>query len=363
MMPKWWEYSYDVPFLHGVDRYGFSRNDCFIEDPDLPFKAIHEEYLKSLEVRKEKNLESAALVDGKFEERFWMRDSVAMKRFELLITLALDPSMGPPKVGRPKIKEELKSAKSDSSDPIVSTKANHYAPKVSSKLASNTARQSDTDDTDEMLATASDITKHKKKSKQVDVVTSAPELDETAISSQLEDLKSKYKEEGRLPSLASLISEDGVPVVFEHDAPEAPQYSDPQIYLEDHHQAYHIDGAIGAPAPYGYEYHYGEYPRDEYGRPYHHPHDRTAVDYHHGSGSYEGHTQYTEEQRAQYEEDRRRHYEEQHRAYEGYQPGPAPTHVAAVKDEYIYTNGSSSAHKRTSSTTAEVVASKKVRSD
>lgn len=384
-MPKWWEYSYDIPFLHGIDRYGFSRSDCFIEDPELPFQRVYQDFLKSLETRKAVNLEPATLVDGKFEERFWMRDSVAMKRFELLITLALDPSMEPPKVGRPKIRDDsgnMKSSRTDSSsDPIVSSKVatNSYAPKVPSKLANT--RHSDTDDTDEMLAAASSITNHTKKKaktskKAIDSaagVASLIDIDDSAVSSQMDDLKAQYPERfvesGRLPSLASLIPEDGVhPAVFDHHAEPAAQPS-PPMYLEDQHHAYHVEGS-NASAAYDYRHHHYAETRDEYGRPYYHHYGEARDEY--------GRPYYP-------------HYEEQapvaavsssyepappqHHHYEGYQPAPAPevhlSPIATQEEQHApLPPPSLTAHKRPSSTAeASVVGeeegavSKKARSD
>ena len=30
-LPKWWKYEYDIPFLTAVDRYGYSRGECFVD--------------------------------------------------------------------------------------------------------------------------------------------------------------------------------------------------------------------------------------------------------------------------------------------------------------------------------------------
>jgi hypothetical protein len=58
---------------------------------------VYEEFLKSLEVRKERNLAVTELVDGKFEDKFWMRDSVALKWLECLIAMVERPQRGPRK--------------------------------------------------------------------------------------------------------------------------------------------------------------------------------------------------------------------------------------------------------------------------
>jgi hypothetical protein len=33
-LPKWWKYEYDIPFLTAVDRYGYSRGECFVDGKD-----------------------------------------------------------------------------------------------------------------------------------------------------------------------------------------------------------------------------------------------------------------------------------------------------------------------------------------
>ncbi|KAJ3261825.1 choline dehydrogenase 7 [Boothiomyces macroporosus] len=111
-LPKWWDYSYDLPFLIGVERYGITRGDLFIEADDLPFKQIQNEFLKSLEERKKLNIGPSELVFDKFEEKFWMRDAVALKRFELLVNLAEKPA----KVKKTKV-SKLKSEPRGVSEP------------------------------------------------------------------------------------------------------------------------------------------------------------------------------------------------------------------------------------------------------
>lgn len=37
-LPKWWDYSFDYPFLVGADRFGLTRSDLFVEG--LRFRLI-----------------------------------------------------------------------------------------------------------------------------------------------------------------------------------------------------------------------------------------------------------------------------------------------------------------------------------
>ncbi|KAJ3277093.1 choline dehydrogenase 7 [Terramyces sp. JEL0728] len=189
-LPKWWDYSYDIPFLIGVERYGITRGDLFIEADDLPFKQIQNEFLKSLEERKKLNIGPSELVFDKFEEKFWMRDAVALKRFELLVNLAEKP-VKVKKTKVSKLKSDVRGASEPASDdaysdivppPVKKVKVASNADEfmqnepvaklfplvpVSAKKpeAANSSDVSSGDDTDEMLEQAAKCLVYSKKKK------------------------------------------------------------------------------------------------------------------------------------------------------------------------------------------------------
>ncbi|EGF78368.1 hypothetical protein BATDEDRAFT_35805 [Batrachochytrium dendrobatidis JAM81] len=90
-MPKWWEYSMDRPLLIGINRYGLLRPEPLYLDPELPFLQTFQEYSRSLEERKTFNVPNDELVWGKFEDKFWPREVLIVKRFELLVNYACRP--------------------------------------------------------------------------------------------------------------------------------------------------------------------------------------------------------------------------------------------------------------------------------
>ena len=148
-----------------------------------------------MEVRKQLNLLPAQVVDGKWEEKFWMRDSVALKRFELLVSIAEQPSKAPRKAGRPKAPKEETLKPFDPSDPktLNPATASGYIPAKYQK-----AYQDDSGgDTDEMLKAAADtINKSKKKryKKYPGPAQMLPRQDEQEIAQQLGELRNRYPE-------------------------------------------------------------------------------------------------------------------------------------------------------------------------
>ncbi|KAI8817172.1 SNF2 family N-terminal domain-containing protein [Fimicolochytrium jonesii] len=90
-LPTWWTAKHDLDFLKGVAKWGLTRNDLIIEDPDLMFYELHQEFLASLKKRASENLGKDELVDGKWEDKFWMREPVALRRFDALIEAAMKP--------------------------------------------------------------------------------------------------------------------------------------------------------------------------------------------------------------------------------------------------------------------------------
>lgn len=275
-MPKWWDYEYDHAFLTGVARYGFSRGESFIEADDLPFKEVHQRYLKSIEVRKTTSMAPSDLVDGKFEEKFWMRDSVAIKRLELLVTLAETPIEAPRK-GRKRnavkaLQDNAAAGAETSSDPIA--KAHAYAPKVASKLGPSASDHESGGDTDEMLAKAEKIIKKRKQPRKFkkEKVPAPSVLHDDEVAAKMEELKSNHAELSaghRLPSLASLIPEESTSTF------DAPYSHTPPEGASTYDAAYHHP-----PDPYAHP------PPDPYAHPpsdpYSHPPPPEDPYYHEG---------------------------------------------------------------------------------
>ncbi|KAJ3290493.1 choline dehydrogenase 7 [Borealophlyctis nickersoniae] len=90
-LPRWWTTEHDKGFLLGIARHGIHRSDLILEDPTLPFHELHEQYKKSLDVRWERKLAKDELVDGMWEESFWMSQPVQVRRFEALSDAVLCP--------------------------------------------------------------------------------------------------------------------------------------------------------------------------------------------------------------------------------------------------------------------------------
>jgi hypothetical protein len=210
--------------------------------------------LKSLEIRKQSNLLPAQVVDDKWEEKFWMRDSVALKRFELLVSIAEQPSKAPRKAGRPKsLKEDI--AKSfDPSDPrtVNPATASGYIPAKYQK-----AYQGDSGgDTDEMLKAAADtINKSKKKryKKLPGPADMLPRQDEQAIAQQLGELRDQYPEYA--PS---------------YPPPEHMYYEYPEHYAGYHQYEHDRPYATGYEHYPNYHHEYPQYrPAYENGEPVH----------------------------------------------------------------------------------------------
>ncbi len=200
-MPKWWDYNLDIPFLIGADRYGLLRSDLFVEDAELPFKEIHQEFLASLEKRKELNIPAAELVDNKFEDKFWMKDSAAVKRLEVLVDLS-------EKV--PKPKRTPRAKKDLNADPISEeglTKNLKLRIKLSNQDTNNfgsspkkrakiTETFSSGGDTDEMLETVSKLLSMKKPKLKDPEMIPPFDMSEQMLNSEIERLKKTYVESG-----------------------------------------------------------------------------------------------------------------------------------------------------------------------
>ncbi|KAJ3060867.1 choline dehydrogenase 7, partial [Podochytrium sp. JEL0797] len=84
-LPEWWSTEHDKAYLIGIAKWGLNRADLYVEDDTLPFKDIYARYLQTREG-------TAALQPGRIDDRFWMKEAVAMKRFYALCDCVLDPS-------------------------------------------------------------------------------------------------------------------------------------------------------------------------------------------------------------------------------------------------------------------------------
>ncbi|KAJ3031256.1 UNVERIFIED_CONTAM: choline dehydrogenase 7 [Siphonaria sp. JEL0065] len=84
-LPEWWSTEHDKAYLIGIAKWGLNRGDLYVEDDTLPFKAIYEHYLQTREG-------TAAIQPGRLDDRFWMKEAVAMKRFYSLCDCVLDPT-------------------------------------------------------------------------------------------------------------------------------------------------------------------------------------------------------------------------------------------------------------------------------
>ncbi|KAI9359264.1 SNF2 family N-terminal domain-containing protein [Zopfochytrium polystomum] len=82
-LPDWWTSEHDKAYLQIAAKWGLHRPDLYVEDDSFPFKAAYQEYLID---RKDGPGEP-----GKFDERFWMKEGVATKRFTSLCECVLNP--------------------------------------------------------------------------------------------------------------------------------------------------------------------------------------------------------------------------------------------------------------------------------
>ncbi|KNC96991.1 uncharacterized protein SPPG_07808 [Spizellomyces punctatus DAOM BR117] len=213
-LPSWWSSEYDKHFLLGIAKWGLNRSDLIMEDPTSAFFPLHQEFLQSLEVRRAENISRDELVDGKWEEKFWMREPVALRRFEALLEAALKepPPKSQKKHGRrskasspDRMYDDLMQSPKDYSGKSVRLKLKvGYSPymdddippeETPSQKRKRTASREDSggrkrakgrvkeeddlsgDDTDEMLQAARKRTDKKKKKRREVEEFDAPEME------------------------------------------------------------------------------------------------------------------------------------------------------------------------------------------
>ncbi|KAJ1562282.1 hypothetical protein HK405_013908 [Cladochytrium tenue] len=83
-MPDWWGVPLDKAYLLAISKWGLNRPDLYVEDDQFPFKRLYQDFLS-------KNQGEPAIEPGKFDERFWMKEAAAMKRFNTLCACILEP--------------------------------------------------------------------------------------------------------------------------------------------------------------------------------------------------------------------------------------------------------------------------------
>ncbi|KAI8854416.1 SNF2 family N-terminal domain-containing protein [Chytridium lagenaria] len=83
-LPEWWATEHDVAYLHGVAKWGLNRCDLYVEDDTLAFKKVYEQYLET------KGQDPSTQLN-RVDEGFWMKEAVAMKRFNSLCDSVVNP--------------------------------------------------------------------------------------------------------------------------------------------------------------------------------------------------------------------------------------------------------------------------------
>ncbi|KAJ3393137.1 hypothetical protein HDU92_007968 [Lobulomyces angularis] len=99
-LPSWWLPEHDKYFILGIARWGITRTDSMVEDETLPFKKMQEEWQRKRDAGDE-----VACKD----ERFWMKETVAGRRFDSLCEAILKPPQKKNKKGRKKRDDDLDS--------------------------------------------------------------------------------------------------------------------------------------------------------------------------------------------------------------------------------------------------------------
>ena len=176
-MPKWWKFEYDKYLLYALARFGCIRPDLIYQESDLPFGQLYEEYMNSAEAKQIVKTES----DEKPEDTFWMKETVAMKRMEILVNACIKGSSKAKKRQRKLLDEALLDSDIEDipTDPFVPGSAsklprlkftvNGKQEQINLELATENDHdgESSSGDTDEMLEAAAKIIEASAKARNI----------------------------------------------------------------------------------------------------------------------------------------------------------------------------------------------------
>ncbi|KAJ1548306.1 hypothetical protein HK405_003743, partial [Cladochytrium tenue] len=84
-LPEWWGPEHDKGYLKAAAKWGMNRIDMYFSDDELPFKTSLQEYLQDQDMDP---IEAANAY-----EQFWLKDSIATKRFASLCEGILNPTV------------------------------------------------------------------------------------------------------------------------------------------------------------------------------------------------------------------------------------------------------------------------------
>ncbi|CAO3638143.1 unnamed protein product [Cunninghamella blakesleeana] len=88
-LPSWWKVpEHDRALLQGICKHGYSRNDLLLNDAELPFYHIKQQFIENEEMKETTTDEGNALL---MEKLSWPKDIVIARRIESLCELILKP--------------------------------------------------------------------------------------------------------------------------------------------------------------------------------------------------------------------------------------------------------------------------------
>jgi hypothetical protein len=150
---------------------------------------VYHEFLKSLDIRKDKHIATADLVDN-FEEKFWMREASALRRTEALVAFIENPVKPIRKYAKRKTPADRTELMSDEIEP---------PPK---KL--EVRPESDGEDTDGLLEDSKKIKKTSSVNKAIGDIHYLPPAplyheDEKLIAEELQRLQNRYHYDPHAP--------------------------------------------------------------------------------------------------------------------------------------------------------------------
>jgi hypothetical protein len=190
--------------------------------------------MKSLEERQERNLQPTELTSDNFEEKFWMRDSVALKRLELLVGMA-EKAIKPKKTPKRDFVDVRNNGTPQSMDKKL--KAQFSAPQATpegsaisnfdySETPTNSKHSDSTssgENTDDLISTANKILKKRRRMPKMKMdLGHMPQVplfqgDENMIARELDRLKNEYKHLVPPALMAPIIADQGLKRVTESD--------------------------------------------------------------------------------------------------------------------------------------------------